>query len=86
MTVIAVVPILYFSFKIYKKFEDEVLKKRWKYFLVGIIESTIFIYGIMTANMLNIPAFRTVMGIIGIFLCFTGGYLIYYGVGRQIQK
>lgn len=86
MTIITTVPTLYFSFKIYEKFEDEVLKSRWKYFIIGAIEIYIFMYGIITANMLNIAMFRTVMGLIGIFLCLTGGYLIYYGVGRQIEK
>ncbi len=86
MSTLSTVPTFYFSIQIFKKFEDEVLKKRWKYFILGALEIYIFSYGILTANMLNIPEFRLAMGIIGIFLCLSGGYLIYYGVGRQIEK
>ncbi len=86
MTSIAIAPTLYFSYKVYKKFEDKLLKKRWVYFMIGLINICIFMYGIITANMLNIVAFRTIIGVIGIILALMGSYLIYYGVGRQIQK
>ncbi|MFX1279279.1 MAG: hypothetical protein ACFFA3_07670 [Promethearchaeota archaeon] len=82
------IPIYYLSFQIYNKFEDEQLKKKWKFFIYGYSALIVFMYGIMISNFLasleiNI---RTVMGIIGIISGIAGGYLMYNGVGRQLEK
>jgi len=83
---LAVVPLLYLSFQIYSKFEDVNLKKKWRLFIFGLCALIIFMYGIFVSNWLNIPDFRLIMGIIGLILAIVGGYLIYSGVGRQIEK
>jgi hypothetical protein len=77
---------LYLSFQIYKKFEDEILKKKWKFFIFGLSFIYIFMYGIFISNTLNIPDFRTIIGVVGLILALVGAYLMYYGVGRQIEK
>jgi hypothetical protein len=77
---------LYLSFQIYKKFEDEILKKKWKFFIFGLCFIYIFMYGIFISNTLNIPDFRTIIGVVGLILALLGAYLMYYGVGRQIEK
>ena len=82
------IPILYLSFRIYNKFEDEQLKQKWKYFIFGFCALIVFMYGIFISNFLasydiNV---RTVMGIIGIISGISGGYLMYIGVGRQLEK
>lgn len=77
---------LYLSFQIYKKFEDETLKKKWKFFIFGLSFIYIFMYGIFISNTLNIPDFRTIIGVVGLILALVGAYLMYYGVGRQIEK
>ena len=87
-TVLAVVPTLYLSFKVYNKFEDEQLKRKWKNFIFGICTVLIFFYGIFISNFLasfgiNV---RTVMGGIGILSGIVAGYLMYNGVGRQLEK
>jgi len=46
VTLGSIIPTLYFAFKISKKFEDEVLKKKWKFFIIGVIALFIFMYGI----------------------------------------
>ena len=76
----------YFSFQIYKKFEDEQLKKKWKFFIFGAAALIIFMYGIFVSNFLNDPTFRLIMGAIGLILAIAGGYLMYIGVGRQLEK
>jgi len=85
-TIIVLVPFLYLSLKVMTKFEDEVLRKKWKLFIGGFICSMIFMYGIFISNFLNIPAFRTGMGLTGLILAIIGSYLIYYGVGKQLEK
>ena len=76
----------FFSIQIYKKFEDEQLKKKWKFFIFGFTALIIFMYGIFVSNFLNDPDFRLVMGAIGLILAIAGGYLMYNGVGRQLEK
>jgi hypothetical protein len=85
-TLFAIVPILYLSFQIYNKFEDEQLKKKWKLFIFGLIALVGFMYGIFFSNYLNIEIVRTIVGIIAILLGIIGGYLMYNGVGRQLEK
>ncbi len=85
-TIGAVIPIYYLSIKIYKKFEDKVLQKKWKFFIYGFTALVIFMYGIFISNTLNNATFRIIMGVIGLILALGGGYLIYYGVGRSISK
>ncbi len=83
---IGVIPALYLSFQIYKKFEDEVIKKKWKFFIFGFCSIVIFMYGIFISNYLDIAIFRTIIGVVGLILALLGAYLMYYGVGRQIEK
>ena len=82
----AVIPFLYLSFQIYKKFEDDLLKKKWKYFIYGFCCLIVFMYGIFISNTLNDANFRAVMGLIGLILAVAGGYLMYTGIGRQLEK
>lgn len=82
----AVIPFLYLSFQIHKKFEDDLLKKKWKYFIYGFCCLIVFMYGIFISNTLNDATFRIIMGLIGLVLAIAGGYLMYTGVGRQLEK
>jgi hypothetical protein len=85
-TIGAVIPIYYLSLQIYKKFEDQVLQKKWKFFIYGFTALAIFMYGIFVSNTLNNSTFRIIMGFIGLILALGGGYLMYYGVGRSLSK
>lgn len=84
-SIIIVGPSLYLSYKIYKKFSDDLLKKKWKFFTFGLCAIYSFMYSIFISNTLNIPTFRTIIGIISLILIITGGYLMYIGVGRQLE-
>jgi len=76
----------YLSFLIYQKFEDDQLRKKWKFFIFGAAALIIFMYGIFVSNTLNEPTFRLVMGATGLILAIVGGYLMFNGVGRQLEK
>ncbi len=86
VTLFTILPLLYLSFQIYKKFEDEELKKKWKFFIFGVIAFIIFMYTIFFSNFLNNPTVRTLIGPIGVILALIGGYMMYTGVGRQLEK
>jgi hypothetical protein len=86
VSICAVIPSLYLNFQIYTKFEDEQLKKKWKFFILGVCILLVFMYGIFISNFLAISALRTIIGVIGLICAISGGYLMYYGVGRQIER
>ncbi|MFW9822631.1 MAG: hypothetical protein ACFFE4_06840 [Candidatus Thorarchaeota archaeon] len=83
---LAVGPVLYLSFRVYNKFEDDQLKKKWKQFIYGFCALIVFLYAIFISNFLNISIVRTVAVGIGIICALVGGYLMYNGVGRQLEK
>ncbi len=91
-TIGALIPSLYFSFQIYKKFEDEQLKRKWRFFIFGFIALMTFMYMIFISNTFSDPAttdgstFRLIIGVLGLILVVLGGFLMYFGVGKQIEK
>ena len=85
-SIFAVGPVLYLSFRVYNKFEDEQLKTKWKQFIYGFCALIFFVYAIFISNYLNISIVRTIAVGIGIVCAIVGGYLMYNGVGRQLEK
>jgi len=85
-TIGALIPSLIFSFQIYKKFENEELKKKWRFFIFGFIALMTFMYAIFISNYLGDPTIRLIIGIMGLILAILGGFLMYFGVGKQIEK
>ncbi len=79
-----IIPTIYYSIKIYIKFESDYLKKKWKYFLVGIFAYFFLYYGTSLSNTLNDDLFRFIWSLISL-PTLIALYLIYYGVGRQIE-
>ncbi|TFF94337.1 MAG: hypothetical protein EU544_04595 [Promethearchaeota archaeon] len=78
-----IIPTLYYSLVLYRKFDFEELQKKWRYFILG--ESAFFFlyYGTTLSNMLNDPGFRTLWSILGIFSLVLLS-CIYLGVGKQL--
>lgn len=85
VSVCVVGPSFFISYQIYKKFEDAQLKRKWKYFIFGLGAFYACAYGIFISNFLDIPIFRTVIGITDLILIISGAYLMYNGVGRQLE-
>ncbi len=85
-SIFAVGPVFYLSYRVYHKLEDDQLKKRWKKFIYGFGTYMIFLYTIFISNTLNDPNVRAVTGYIGIICAIVGGYLMYIGVTRQLEK
>jgi len=83
---IGVVLSLYFSTAISKQFEYPQLKKKWKFFQLGLLFLFAFTYGVFIANYLDIKSIRDLVAVSGIVFAILGGSLLYYGVGRQIEK
>jgi hypothetical protein len=84
ITVCAIIPILITSYQIYHQFEDDDLKKRWAYFIIGVLGLIIFLYSIFINNFINNPTLRVIFSIYALSVVIWL-FLIYYGIGRQID-
>jgi len=82
------IPTIFLSTMIYKKLENTTIRKKWRFFMVGIHSLNIFMYGTYTSYILEVVlfGFRFVWSIVGLVLVVTGGYMVFYGVGRQLSK
>ncbi|TXT65318.1 MAG: conserved membrane protein of unknown function [Promethearchaeota archaeon] len=85
ITLLTTIPNFYSSFRVYFSFENPELEKKWRFFLIGLVGLYSYMYGAFTANYINIPTFRLVMGILGLSIAVFL-YLMYYGVGRQLEE
>ncbi len=79
----AVLPGIYYSVKVYKKFNYTNLKKKWTYYLIGVCLLYFLMYAIMFSNFLNDWLIRSIIGFFGVIFSIIGGLLIYYGVGKM---
>jgi hypothetical protein len=83
-SIFGLIPLFYFGFKIYDKFKDETLKKKWKFFIIGTVAIAIFTYGTYISNTLNMDTFRMIWSFAALSLTIGGPILLYYGVGKQV--
>lgn len=81
---IVIFPTSYYSIKIYGKLGNIQLKKKWKYFFIGLSAYFFLFYGTILSNTLNHDNFRLIWSIISL-PTLIALYLIYYGVGRQLD-
>ena len=75
----------YYSMKIYKKLEDKTLKKKWAFYILATFGYFAILYLSSISNFLNDPTFRLITSIAGLSLYGTA-FLLYYGVGKQIER
>ncbi|MFO7797112.1 MAG: hypothetical protein ACQERB_08140 [Promethearchaeati archaeon] len=80
----AILPTLYYSFKMYQQFSDTILKKKWKYFLVGILGYFFLFYGNCINLVLNNPLIRQIWSYASI-LSLPFVYLIYISIGKSLN-
>ncbi|MHA1671841.1 MAG: hypothetical protein ACTSV5_14905 [Promethearchaeota archaeon] len=80
---IAIGPTIYISFKIYRSFQKEILKKKWVFFLIGMCGCFFLYYGTSLSNTLADPTFRLIWSIISLPTLISI-YFIYYGVAKSL--
>jgi hypothetical protein len=83
-TFLIIIPSIYYSIKIYIKFESDYLRKKWKYFLIGIFAYYFLYYGTSISNTLHSDVFRIIWSLVSL-PTLIALYLIYYGIGRQLE-
>lgn len=81
---IVILPTSYYSLKIYSKLGNTHLKKKWKYFVIGISAYFFLYYGTSFSNALHNDIVRFIWSLTSL-PTLMALYLIYYGVGRQLD-
>ncbi len=90
----SIIPIIITSFKIYHRFETDVLKKKWSYYLIGSLGLISFnLYPIQILNLLTgIVPENEVLDIIRLIFVISGVSVIiwvslmYYGIGSKLKE
>lgn len=70
--------------RLYRLFKDKELKKKLRYFSLGIIGNLFSLYGIILYNTWHDPQFRLIWSVISLILVPMSGFLIYYGIGHNL--
>jgi hypothetical protein len=83
-TIFVVIPIIRSSLKIYFKFENKVLKKKWFFYFIGSLGSFSLWYLISIGNLLDNIDFKLIVGIYGISIVLWAS-LMYYGIGFKLK-
>jgi len=86
--ILAVIPFIRTSFKIYFSFETKVLKKKWLYYIIGSIGAISYAYMVFINNTWydeTVPYFRIFINIYGP-TNLVWGYMMYYGIGIKIKQ
>jgi hypothetical protein len=78
-----IVPTILYSIKLYLRFEHQELKKKWKYFLIGMFAYYFLYYGTSISNTLADNTFRIIWSILSL-PSLIALYFIYYGVVKQL--
>ena len=82
-TATILLPSLIFLRRLYKLFEDPNLKKKLRFFILGVIGFFFSFYGLVLYNTWHDPLFRLIWAYVS-FIVLPSGYLIYYGIGRRL--
>lgn len=79
----AILPTIYLSIKLYRKFEYKELKRKLKYFLIGISAYFFLYFGTSISNTLNDPTFRIIWSLLSL-PTIVSLYFVYFGVAKNL--
>ncbi|MFX1441828.1 MAG: hypothetical protein ACFFHV_00310 [Promethearchaeota archaeon] len=79
----AIIPTYYYSIKLYQKIENKDLRKRWLCFIIGISGYFFLCYG--TSYFCYFGHVNLIIWAIIAMPSLINLYLIYYGIGRQME-
>lgn len=82
-SVMVIIPTTYYSLKLYNKFEHHKLRKKWRFFLIGIFSYFFLYYGTSLSNTLADPLFRLIWSITSLFTLISL-YFIYYAIVLEV--
>ena len=83
-TSVIYLPIIIFSIKLFYTFEDKKLRRKFKYFIIGMIGMFVVLIGAALYNTWNDPTFKLFWSILINVILIPSIYLIYYGIGKNL--
>lgn len=78
------IPTIYYSTKLYSRFKAVNLKKKLRFFLIGIFGIFFVFYGAALFNTWQEEIFRTIWSIIAFIISVPSAILIFYGIGPNL--
>ncbi|MHA1285435.1 MAG: hypothetical protein ACTSQP_23270 [Promethearchaeota archaeon] len=84
MTFSIIIPLIYYSFKLYKTIQTKTLKKKYRLFAIGTLGFVSVIYGTILYNTWQNPTYRLFWSIGATFFAIITSLLIYYGIGKDL--
>ena len=81
---IAFIPALYNTVQIYKSIKEPMLKKRWKYFILGIIFVGTYGFGTLITYKITLGVILIPYGIATFILMLLSSYFLYYGMAKKL--
>lgn len=83
-TIFITIPTIWYSRRLVRTFQDNILKKKLITFLIGVFAMYSVIYGAVLYLTWQNPLFRTIWSVVTFFLMIPSGILIYLGIGREL--
>ena len=80
---LVIITTIIYSIRLYLRFKHLELKKKWKYFLIGMFSYYFVYYGTSISNTLADPTFRIIWSILSLPTLISL-YFIYFGVVKQL--
>ncbi|MHA1694829.1 MAG: hypothetical protein ACTSUG_06185 [Candidatus Helarchaeota archaeon] len=84
MTFLIILPLIYYSLKLYRTIETNILKKKFKLFIGGTLGFVSVIYGTILYNTWHYPLYRLFWSISVSFFLIAISLLIYFGIGKDL--
>jgi len=83
LTSMVVAPSIGFLRKLYKRFENEDLKKKLRYFMIGCYGMMFSLYGAILYNTWQNPIYKIIWSFL-VLITVPSGFLIYYGIAHNL--
>jgi len=80
---VSFLPTLYFSIRNSKMFQNPMLKRKWLFFIVGILLLYFFAYGTLIIYKFTLGNILLIWSIISLILIIISALFIYYGIDNQ---
>ena len=83
-TCVIFIPSIILLIKIYSSFEDDDLKKKWRYFVIGYCGNVEAFYGYLFYLATTDPFIKMIIAINSLIV-IPAGILIYFGIAQQLK-
>lgn len=83
-TIFVTIPTIWYSRLLLRTFQDRILKKKLKTFLIGVFGMYLSVYGGTLYITWQNPLFSSIWSVVTFLLLIPSAIFIYYGIGREL--